>query len=107
MGNRATATRENNLTKWHYVPTEEHPSDKSTRSCSGRLGRLWFHGPDWPHNEDEWPSQPEIVETPETLCESLPRKEKQLLAKDEIRGPDQLGIVGEVFIDIANYGLCD
>ena len=96
--NRATAIRESNLTKWHYVPTEENPSDKGTRGVAPeRLGRLWFHGPDWLQNKDEWPSQPEIVETPETLCESLPRREKQLLAKDKIKEPDQLGTLLEKF----------
>eukprot|EP00794_Sanderia_malayensis_P010114 gene10114-11147_t len=96
--NRTTAIRETNLTKWHYVPTEENPSDKGTRGVApDRLGRLWFNGPDWLHNEDEWPSQPEIAETPEAVCESLPKKEKQLLAKEETREPDQLGTLLEKF----------
>ena len=94
--NRATAIRESNLTKWHYVPTEENPSDKGTRGVAPeKLGRLWFHGPDWLHNKDEWPSQPDIVETPDTLCESLPRKERQLFAKEQIRKPDHLGTLLE------------
>eukprot|EP00794_Sanderia_malayensis_P001857 gene1857-2095_t len=77
--NRTTAIRERNLTKGDYVPTEENPSDKGTRGVApDTLGRLWFNGPDWLHNEDEWPSQPEIAETPEAVCESLPKKEKQV-----------------------------
>ena len=96
--NRATAIRESNLIKWHYVTTEENLSDKGTRRVAPeKLGRLGFHGPDWLHNEDEWPSQPEIVETPKTLCECSPRKEKQVLAKDEKREPDQLGTLLEKF----------
>ena len=84
------------MTKWHYVTTEENPSDKGTRGVApDRLGRLWFNGPDWLHREDEWPSQPEIRETPEAVCESLPKKEKQLLAKEETREPDQLGTLLE------------
>ena len=96
--NRAAAIRESNLTKWHYVPTEENPSDKGTRGVAPeKLGKLWFQGPDWLQNEDEWPSQPEIAETAQSVCESLPKKEKQLLAKDEAKEPDHLSTLLEKF----------
>ena len=96
--NRATAIRESHLTKRHYVPTEESPSDKGTRRVAPeKLGRLWFHGPDWLHNKDEWPSQPEFMETPETVSESLSMKEKQLLVKHETEEPNQLSRLLEKF----------
>lgn len=111
MRNRKTAIRESSVTKWHYVPTEENPSDKGTRGVApDRLGRLWFNGPDWLHKEDEWPSQPEITETPEAVCESLPKKDKQMLAKVRDKGARSVWYTfGKCFVfeDVAHNSLCD
>lgn len=89
--NRAKAIRDINFTQWHYIPTEENPSDLGSRGAApDKLGKLWFHGPDWLHNESKWPSQPEIKETPEAVSESLPKKDKQLLANEAHMEPNRI-----------------
>ena len=97
--NRTNVIKESNLTQWHYVPTGENPSDLGTRGAApGKLGDLWFHGPDWLHNRQEWPKQPDITKIPEAESETLPRKEKQMLVKEEKVVPDQLGMLLEKFL---------
>ena len=97
--NRTKVIKESNLTQWHYVPTGENPSDLGTRGVApAKLGKLWFHGPDWLDNKQEWPQQPDITETPEAESEILPSKEKQMIVKEEKVVPDQLEMLLEKFL---------
>jgi hypothetical protein len=69
---------------WHYVPTDQNPSDLGTRGVAPRkLGEFWLKGPAWLTDRSLWPEQPEITETKEASCETLPaKKEKVLLEKE-------------------------
>ena len=80
--NRITAINAINNIHWHYVPTNENPSDLGSRGVDPRkLKEFWFKGPTWLNNSSSWPTQPEIYETSEAQKERIPRTEKQLLIK--------------------------
>ena len=82
--NRIKAITDGDINKWHYVPTGENPSDLGSRGCDpSKLGEFWFCGPDWLSKTEDWPKQPEISENDSTETERLPRKERQMLAKEE------------------------
>ena len=81
--NRTKAINEHSFIQWHYVPTDENPSDLGSRGAEPKkLEEFWFQGPSWLNNERSWPTQPEISETTDALKEKIPRTEKQLLAKE-------------------------
>lgn len=83
--NRTKTIQDKEYLKWHHVPTSDNPSDQGSRGIEpGKMGQLWFLGPNWLKNSDEWPQQPEVSDTPETARESVrPTLEKQMLAKEE------------------------
>lgn len=44
---------------WHYIPSEENPSDLATRGITAKKlssSKLWFQGPDWILNPACWPT---------------------------------------------------
>ena len=43
---------------WRYVPTDMNPADLQTHGVSAeqlKTSQLWWHGPDWLQNEEQWP----------------------------------------------------
>ena len=82
--NRVKAIHDLGNFTWHYVPTDQNPSDLGTRGVAPRkLGEFWLKGPAWLTDRSLWPEQPEIMETKEASCETLPaKKEKVLLEKE-------------------------
>jgi hypothetical protein len=68
----------------HYVPADQNPSDLGTRGIAPRkLGEIWLESPAWFTDRSLWPVQPEITESKEASCETLPaKKEKVLLEKE-------------------------
>ena len=82
--NRIKAITDGDINKWHYVPTGENPSDLGSRGCDpSKLSAFWFCGPNWLSKTEDWPKQPEISEDASTETERLPKKERQMLAKEE------------------------
>ena len=51
-----------------------------------KLSSLWFKGPTWLKHKENWPTQPEIVETPYASCESIGVKENVGMVTEEIKG---------------------
>ena len=81
--NRVKKINELSQGSWRYVPTAENPSDLGTRGVlPSKLGTLWFKGPNWLGNPKTWPSQPEIIETAETLNEVTTRKDKSFMTNE-------------------------
>ena len=82
--NRVKAISDSDVGEWHYVPTGENPSDLGSRGVDpAQMESFWFHGPNWLSRKEDWPIQPEIGESNETEAEKLPKKERQMLAKEE------------------------
>ena len=86
--NRANKINELSHGKWRYVPTTDNPSDLGTRGIPPvKLGDLWFKGPSWLPDRDNWPEQPEIVETNDALTEKVKPKLKctSMMSRSESR----------------------
>ena len=82
--NRVKAIHDLGEWQWHYVPTDQNPSDLGTRGVPpANLGDFWFKGPQWLSDIHFWPIQPEIAETEQAARESLPRKKEQTLMVQE------------------------
>ena len=65
---------------WKYIPTKENRSDLGTRGVKAeRLKRFWNEGPSWLGNEEDWPTQPIVVETKDTQVETLKIKVKVMV----------------------------
>lgn len=56
---------------WKYCPTKSNLADLGSRGATtDKLEREeWFTGPSWLLNENEWPEQPELCKSKETLDE--------------------------------------
>ena len=82
--NRVKAIHDLGNFTWHYVPTDQNPSDLGTRGVAPRkLGEFWLKGPAWLTDRSLRPEQPEITETKEASCETLPAKKKKVLLEKE------------------------
>lgn len=82
--NRIKAITDSDIKKWHYVLTGENPSDLRSRGCDPRkLNAFWFCGPNWLSRTEEWPKQPDLSVDAGSETERLPKKERQVLAKEE------------------------
>ena len=66
----AEITNEVNIS-WKYCPTKLNLADLGSRGANiGKLeSQAWFTGPDWILTEDDWPEQPELKGSNETLDE--------------------------------------
>lgn len=48
--------------KFLHVPTQSNPADLLSRgTAKDKLDELWFHGPKWLQDNQEWPEQKKIV----------------------------------------------
>ena len=82
--NRIKAINDSGVNEWHYVPTDENPSDLGSRGSSAKqLGTFWFCGPCWLTKKEMWPSQPVIRESAEAETERVPKQQIQMFAKEE------------------------
>lgn len=56
--------------KWYHVPSDQNPADilfRGTTANELKTNNLWWFGPNWIHQREDWPEQPEkIVNLPET-----------------------------------------
>ena len=67
----------------HCVPVDQNPDLCTRGRATGKLGEFWLENTAWFTDRSLWPEQPEITESKETSCETLPaKKEKVLLEKE-------------------------
>ena len=92
VGNRVRKIREKDYIKWRHVPSQDNPADLGSRGGHvDSANCLWWKGPDWLVNEENWP--PEIVTSPskESLAEIKPVREIFNVANiSQPEGLDQL-----------------
>ena len=58
VANRVAKVRSHTSIKWHYVPTNQNPTDLGRRG--GKLTELWLNGPKWLGTPENWPESPII-----------------------------------------------
>ena len=76
VGNRVDKIREKDFIKWYYVPTKENPADLGSRGCLlSNIPEVWWKGPAWLTEPENWPDQPYISPTIESEKESKLIKE--------------------------------
>lgn len=76
VGNRVRQIREKDYIQWRHIPSKDNPADLGSRGGHvDNANFLWWKGPDWLVNEENWP--PEIVTIPskESLAETKPVRE--------------------------------
>ena len=79
INNRVDKIKEKNYITWKHVPTNENPADIGTRGVYGnQIPNLWWNGPTWLQNRDQWPLQPIIKAKEQTKKEA--KKVKTVLA---------------------------
>ena len=87
--NRVKAIRELGEWRWHYIPTDQNPSDMGTRGLPpAKLGELRFKGPQWLAKRSSWPAEPEIIETDSAAAEGVPRRKEHILMEQQLNQSD-------------------
>ena len=70
---------------WLHVPTADNPADQGTRANKPEpLTNLWLKGPAW-MSGDDWPQQPEILETEESNKERSKSKTERVMMTQQIQ----------------------
>ena len=71
--------KQNANVTWKYVPTKQNPADIGSRGLLiSKMPNVWWEGPSWLTNSNEWPTQPVIQLSVESQKEAKPGK--QILA---------------------------
>ena len=79
VGNRVAKIQEKQYIKWRHVGTAENPADLGSRGGSAdKLTALWWQGPDWLSEPENWPS--DILTTPSKESEAEVKTARELLA---------------------------
>lgn len=56
--NRVEKTQAQSEIVWRYVSSEDNPADLASHGASVSGSKLWWNGPKWLTNREEWPSNP-------------------------------------------------
>lgn len=79
VSNRVDKVKEKNYIVWRHVPSEQNPADCGSRGCSfTKLDSLWWDGPSWLLEKENWPI--DIITTPSVESESEAKRIKEVLA---------------------------
>ena len=77
--------------QWRHVSTDENPADIGTRGCgASKLSKLWWLGPKWLAEREQWPDDIETVPTSETETEAKLVRDVLAIALEVDDNLDQL-----------------
>ncbi len=68
VANRVVKIQSHTSVEWHHVSTDQNPADLGSRG--GQLTEMWFNGPRWLRNKENWPQSPIIQPSTETQAEA-------------------------------------
>ncbi len=68
VANRVAKIQSHTSVEWHHVSTDQNPADLGSRG--GQLTEMWFNGPRWLRNKENWPQSPIIQPSTETQAEA-------------------------------------
>ena len=95
VANRVRKIREHEDVTWRHVPTHENPADLASRGGPVEEGnQLWWKGPTWLNNPEEWP--PNIVTAASAESQAESKEIKQLFAL-AVKEEDELDILRSKF----------
>ena len=75
VANRVRKIQVYNEIVWHHVPTGDNPADLGSRGGSVTNHNLWWNGPEWLANREEWPPEIVIKSSPGSKAETKMTKE--------------------------------
>ena len=90
--------QESNI-KWHYVNIKDNPADIASRGMHIHQlasNELWWRGPPWLNDQQDWPSLPELESTEESETEKRTISATAVIAEKSPQGP-------EASIDLQRY----
>ena len=79
--------------KWRHVPTEENPADLASRGGDVQHKELWWNGPEWMANPENWPQ--DIVSQSSAESQAETRVTREIFAGATETNPDQLDLILE------------
>ena len=69
--NRVMKIQAKSNIQWRHVSIDENPADIWTRGCAAsKLSELWWLGPKWLAEREQWPDDIETIPTSETETEA-------------------------------------
>ena len=75
VANRVKKIQEHPEITWRHVPTHDNPADLGSRGGKVSGNQLWWNGPDWLVDPEQWPPDIATAPTPESECEAKAVKE--------------------------------
>ncbi len=75
--------REHLEIQWRHVPTLDNPADLASRGGPVNGSSIWWNGPEWLQNPDQWPDNPVTKSFPASEAESKRVKEVLRVAQED------------------------
>jgi hypothetical protein len=68
--NRISKIKSNLRLQWRHVPAKDNPADLGSRGGSVKNKQLWWNGPNWLSNQENWPADITLEATKESNAET-------------------------------------
>ena len=75
VANRVMKIQGHSEITWRHVPTKNNPVDLGSRGGQVNDSKLWWQGPEWLSDKDEWPTDIMTSPPPESQAEAKVTKE--------------------------------
>ena len=79
--------------RWRHLPTGENPADLASRGGDVQHKELWWNGPEWMANPENWPQ--DIVSQSSAESQAEARVTREIFAGATETNPDQLDLILE------------
>ncbi|KAK3727323.1 hypothetical protein QZH41_006278 [Actinostola sp. cb2023] len=83
VSNRAHKIQQHKDVKWRHVSSQDNPADLGSRGGRVDKAELWWRGPEWLKDRNDWPNDIMTNTSPESQAEAKVTREVFGLAHDE------------------------